>query len=910
MRSNLGLIGVLRGPAVAVVSVLALATPAVAVPAAPTAAGAPEIHPVPQQLSMGGEPVPLTGRVTLVVGEATDAAAIAAVEDVLAGAGARTTVSTTSAHRGKEVYLGTVTDNPALGEVLAALDVEDASGLPGDGYVMATGRYEDRPVVVLNGADADGTFYAAQTLRQVIDGRLVPGVQVRDWPLMSIRGAIEGFYGIPWSHQARLDHMEFYGEHKMNTYIYTPKDDQLLRKKWRELYDGEDLDRMQELVDAANANHVDFTFALSPGNDICYSSDEDFAATTAKFDQLRKLGVKSFYVALDDIPLRFSCDADREKYPNEGDWHWLADAQVDYLNRIQTEYVEPNGLTALQTVPTNYAGSGEDPYKARFGERLDDDVRVQWTGEGVFSDKITVESVKRASTSYRTDHLYIWDNFPVNDGRRSRLFLNPLTGRAPELYKYIDGITSNPMIQPYASLPALGNYADYTWNGPAYDPSRSMAAVLEELAGEDPGVRSALDAFADLNQSWPYRAEVVHAPALSDDVAGFWRGYESGEPATAPLRERLARIAALPETLAGMAEPGFYTDARPWIDAAAQWATALGHEIDMLEAIHEGDGSAATDALFAAREWISRTKEPTIDDQGGDGVLHRDVLVPSVGDGVFEAFSERALARYAEWLGAEDAGPVERYPATATSSMGTYQDNTTAKMVDGDPDTLYWSNEAGRAGDWVQVDLGAVKEVGSVAVHQSDSDTESGDMFYTAVLQHSVDGTTWTDAGTFSSSPVAAYTFDSPVQARYVRLKATADNSGGQWVKVREFVVSPSSGKYLSNLASVPGEGPARAFDGDVATAYTAGSGPVEGSFLARRLEDPRTVGSVAVVGTGSGSIQIEQDGAWVTVGALEAGRRYHEATVEGGAVSGVRLVFAAGSAAPRISEVVLRGPS
>ncbi|PFG39489.1 hyaluronoglucosaminidase [Georgenia soli] len=921
------------GGAAAILAALAVATPAVAGPTAPApstkeggagtstpgaavggaagvsgAAQAPEVYPVPQELTAGGDPVPLAGRVTLVVGEETDAAAIAAAEEIIAGAGGKVTTTTEARGKGKEVYLGTVADNPALAEVLAGMGVENATDLPEEGYVLASGRHEGRPVVVLNGADARGTFYATQTLRQVVEGKKVPGLEIRDWPLMSIRGAIEGFYGIPWSHQSRLDHMEFYGEHKMNTYIYTPKDDLLLRYQWRELYSGDDLARMEELVDAANANHVDFTFALSPGNDICYSSQEDFDATIAKFEQLRELGVDSFYVALDDIPLRLHCDADRAKYPNQGNWYWLADAQTDYLNRIQTEYIEPNGLEPLQTVPTNYAGSGEDPYKGRFGDRLDDDVRVQWTGEGVFSDTITEASVRRASQSYRTEHLYIWDNFPVNDGRRSRLFLNPLTGRDPGLYQHIEGFTSNPMIQPYASLPALGNYADYTWNGPAYDADTSMAAVLAELAGDDPVVRDALVTFADLNQSWPYRDDVVHAPALSADVEAFWAAYEAGDASGATaLRERLSVIRSLPEVLPTMAEPGFAADAQPWVDAAAQWATALEHEIAMLEAIAADDGATATAELLAAREWIARTAEPTLDDQGGDGVRRENVLVPSVGDGVFEDFSDRAMAAYADWLGAEPAGPAQGYPAAPSSSMGTYQNNTLAKMVDGDPATLYWSNEAGQAGDYVQVDLGEVREIGSVAVHQSDSDTQSGDMFYTATLQYSADGQTWTDAGEYISSPLVAHTFDTPVQARYVRLLATADNSGGQWVKIREFVVSAPSGEFETNLASVPGEGAARAFDGDVATSYVAASAPVEGSFLARNLDEATTAASVAVVGSGSGEIQVARDGEWVTVGELTGGAVFHEAALDGAAVDGVRLLFAAGSAAPRISEIVLR---
>src|SRR6185437_5963752 len=125
--------------------------------------------------------------------------------------------------------------------------------------------------------DGAGAYYAVQSLRQVVSKNTAPALHVRDWPLMSIRGAIEGFYGIPWSQQARLDQLAFYGEHKLNTYVYTPKDDQYLRAKWRELHPDDELAKLKALVAQANAHHVNFTYALSPGNDICYSSDADFA---------------------------------------------------------------------------------------------------------------------------------------------------------------------------------------------------------------------------------------------------------------------------------------------------------------------------------------------------------------------------------------------------------------------------------------------------------------------------------------------------------------------------------------------------------------------------------------------------------------------------------------------------------
>ena len=41
--------------------------------------------------------------------------------------------------------------------------------------------------------------------------------------------------------------------------------------------------------------------------------------------------------------------------------------------------------------------------------------------DGGFSDQITVDQVTKAATTYNNKHLFIWDNFPVNDGQRGRL---------------------------------------------------------------------------------------------------------------------------------------------------------------------------------------------------------------------------------------------------------------------------------------------------------------------------------------------------------------------------------------------------------------------------------------------------------------------------------------------------------
>lgn len=898
------------GLAITGLSALSPPAPAAAAPD-PVPKSGSTVLPTPQESSQKGTAVDLNGPVAhsrpvvIVPGEQADEAALRSLKEIISSVGGKYRITQHPPAAGSVIYLGR---GKAVQDALAQIDVEPASDLPADGYVLANGRIRNADVLVLSGADARGTYYATQTLRQLVteDG-VVPPRTIRDHPLMSIRGAIEGFYGLPWSHQARMDLLAFSGRHKLNTYIYTPKDDPLLRENWRELYSGEALDQLGELVDQANAHHVDFTYALSPGNSICYSSEEDFQATIKKFEQLRDLGVRSFYIALDDIPLEFHCDADRENYPDEGNWQWLTDAQADYLNRIQQEWIEPNGLPALQTVPTNYNGSEEDPYKAEFGERIDDDIRVQWTGEGVFSDQITVESVRAASQAYRTEHLYIWDNFPVNDARRDRLFLNPLTGRATDLYQYIDGFTSNPMIQPYASWISLQGYADYTWNGPDYDPQASTANILRELAGADPQVQEALEAFVDLNQYWPYRQDAVRAPALSADIEAYWADPDG--PGAQALVDRVEVIANAPQTLADMAVPGFYTDAKPWIVAASHWARALQQDLEMLTALRQDNGAAAAEAFRAARQQIAETEVPRVDDQGSDGSRVEDVIVPTVGDGVFDQFDQDALAQFNDWLGVEPSeGPVG-YPANASTSMGTYSDYGIENITDGDLSSLFWSNQAGSTGDWVQVDLGEAQPVGHIEVHQSDSDDVTGDMFYDAALQYSLDGSTWHDIGSYQDSPLVMADLAEPVQARYIRLQATGDNPDGKWVKIREFVVTPTPGLYESNLPAENGHAVGRAFDGDVGTDFRAAEAPGEGSFIAHHFTEPQDVGVVSVVGSGAGEIQVETDGEWVTVGALEAGAAFHEVTADISGATGVRVLFQEGSEAPVIDEVAALAP-
>src|SRR5690606_16003922 len=141
------------------------------------------------------------------------------------------------------------------------------------------------------------------------------------------------------------------------------------------------VDRLRELVERAAANHVRFTFAVSPGVSICYSDRADTDALLAKLQALYDLGVRAFSVALDDIDhTRWNCEADAEAFGPASE-EAAARAQVQLLNTVQRELVAARpDVHPLQMVPTEYRRTDDSPYRAVLRAELDPEIEVMWTG--------------------------------------------------------------------------------------------------------------------------------------------------------------------------------------------------------------------------------------------------------------------------------------------------------------------------------------------------------------------------------------------------------------------------------------------------------------------------------------------------------------------------------------------------
>ena len=241
-----------------------------------------DVQPVPQQFKEATETLKLTGAYQFNGENEANPYAVNGLKVLLN--------SKQSSKEGMHIYIGERGDK-AVRKYNKFIPKQD------EGYFLRISPKE----IVLAGNDEQGTFYAVQTLKQLINDNQLPVTEITDYPEVRFRGVVEGFYGTPWSHQARLRHLKFYGENKMNTYIYGPKDDPYHSSpNWRLPYPEQEAKQLKELVQVAKENAVNFVWAIHPGQDIKWNQ-EDRDNLLSKFEKMYELGVRSYAVFFDDI---------------------------------------------------------------------------------------------------------------------------------------------------------------------------------------------------------------------------------------------------------------------------------------------------------------------------------------------------------------------------------------------------------------------------------------------------------------------------------------------------------------------------------------------------------------------------------------------------------------------------------
>ena len=206
-----------------------------------------EVQPIPQQVSKQDGQINLPETYQLLGETEANPYAVQELKDLLGGKH--------PANTGLRIYIGEKGDK-SIRKFTRQIPNQK------EGYYLSINNKE----IILAGNDERGTYYALQTLKQLLKDNQLPVIEIQDYPAIRYRGVVEGFYGTPWSHNARLRQLQFYGENKMNTYIYGPKDDPYHSSpNWRLPYPEKEAKQLQELVKVAQENEVDFVWAIHPG---------------------------------------------------------------------------------------------------------------------------------------------------------------------------------------------------------------------------------------------------------------------------------------------------------------------------------------------------------------------------------------------------------------------------------------------------------------------------------------------------------------------------------------------------------------------------------------------------------------------------------------------------------------------
>ncbi|MFI9779022.1 beta-N-acetylglucosaminidase domain-containing protein [Streptomyces sp. NPDC051956] len=624
--------------------------------------GTPTVWPRPQSLrtASGAESVTVTDEVVLVTGRGADRYAVDALRTVLRGAGARhiTEVDDEKAVPGGPalvVRIGSVAAGTASGDGWGAADARPGRGqgletalgalgasarkdLPSGGYRLAAGRTDGRDTVAMEGVGDDGLFHAVQTFRQLVNGRKVAGVVVRDWPGTAVRGMTEGFYGTPWTREQRLDQLDFMGRTKQNRYLYAPGDDLYRQARWRETYPADQRADFRALAERARANHVTLSWAVAPGQAMCMSSDDDVRALNRKLDAMWALGVRAFQLQFQDVSYsEWHCEADAKTFGSGP--KAAARAQARVANAVARHLAARHpGAGPLSLMPTEFYQDGSTEYREALAGGLDDRVEVAWTGVGVVPRTITGRELADARAAFGSGHsLVTMDNYPVNDYAQDRIFLGPYTGREPAVATGSAALLANAMEQPAASRIPLFTTADYAWNPRDYRPQESWKAALDDLAGGDARTREALAALAGNDASSVLGED--ESAYLKPVLSGFWDSRTKVltdraryEAATKKLRDAFTVMRRTPERLKSTPVDA---EVRPWSDQLARYGEAGETAVDMLNAQARGDGAAA----WRAARLLERQRA---------GLESRQV---TVGKGVLDPFLDRAQKAYAAWAG-------------------------------------------------------------------------------------------------------------------------------------------------------------------------------------------------------------------------------------------------------------------
>lgn len=576
-----------------------------------------EFYPTPHSVEYGNGTLSLNKGVQVIYDDTIDRVTKRKVEKAFTDHGLEAPSVASEPSKDKvNLMIGTKNSNGPVDNY--ASEHVDSEGIDFDQIDAYQLDVSDNNIVIL-GKDTDASFYGVVTLEAILaqsPQQVIRNMHVNDFANTEIRGFIEGYYGIPWSNEDRMSLMRFGGNHKMNSYVFAPKDDPYHREKWDELYPKEELEEIGEMADVGEETKTRFIWTISPLGEVAELAreegqdaamdvlDENTDKLLAKFDQLYDVGVRQFGVNGDDVG-NLPTDYVVELMHSISEW---ADEKGDVRDTLYT--------------PASYNSDwawNPDELNA-YEKGFDDNIHILWTGSTTCAPVVqsTIDVFKNKSNDgvERRDPLF-WLNWPVNDVDMQRVFLGKGEMLEPGI-ENLAGVVTNPMQEAEASKIAIFAIADYTWNTEDFDAQTSWEDSFKYI---EPDAAEALHELAKhMSDADPNGLKLSESEDIKELLDSLTEKLDNGESLKGISPEAMDAFQTIADAADGfMAKTkneNLKEELEPFVNALHDMVLADKEFLKAAVAVEDGNNQAAWNVIekaTALRQQSLNYDRPLID---------------------------------------------------------------------------------------------------------------------------------------------------------------------------------------------------------------------------------------------------------------------------------------------------------
>jgi hyaluronoglucosaminidase len=797
------------------------------------------IYPVPHTQSAGTGTSTFSKEINVVCESGVDTYTKSRLEEILTAKGYSWTYSNVAASGKTNLYLGINGSNGVADNMATNLGINRQTLMKAGKFDRHFISFSSNNIVVL-GEHTNAVFFGLASVEQMLeqpsnDGSFADAT-IYDYADLQYRGVVEGYYGYPWTYEAKLDLMDFFKRFKMNTYLYGAKSDPYHSGYWDQPYPTSittdqtnrgwlTQDMIKAIAAKSLSSKVSFIWAVHPG----VASPVDFSSTSSvdagvkrvmnKFDLMYNLGIRQFGVFLDDCSWSINY-SDNYAY-------FLTQVQNQLDSKYNKYYTNASDtVRPIHFVPSPYTigGSSTADMQKYFGAigKTDPKITIYMTGWNVWS--------RPSNTDFNTMKSYLgrkasfWWNYPCNDNADSRIYMTDMLttmsrmragnlGTPDNDFTNSLGIVSNPMQEGEVSKICLFGIADYAWNNGAFDSKKNWNASFPAIVGSDNA--KALRYFADYG--------INEDPASINTLINKYKSALSGTTAidSKDLMLNLDSISWCCNELRNLStsvnasDRLLYTDLKPWINKLFDMVDIVRGFINLKASTDSEDDrwlsyaslNKRVSALSTSFDYVVQTLE-------GAGVS-----APNSNNWVTP--SNTYIAPFTTYLNNNIMSGF--FPKTAGAGTPSIYSNATVgtSMVYIDANTgvgfLRTVNTTAKPGEYVGVNFNQLQKITDMVI--------SDDVYTSCLVQYSADGKNWIAYNKGDAVPTE--------NIAYIRfVNKTLDTIPLNFKKSMFYFTIPVSAKVISS--TVPSvsktEGAtSNMYDGDYSTFYWSKANQVTG---------------------------------------------------------------------------------